>query len=87
MSKMRTDLRKWARDNNITDMTEFVELDTDVMNGYEGVFVEGKNNDLPVILMLMRDPDYNDICFYIWINYKDGKEDTAIKILKSFTPN
>ncbi len=39
-------------------------------------------------MMIMFDPDYEDIYFYIWIQYKNTDEaiDTAKEILLSFNP-
>jgi hypothetical protein len=37
--------------------------------------------------MMIHDPDYNDIACYVWLAYNQKSYDTALAILKSFTPN
>ena len=75
----------WAKDSQLGNLTE-MEVISSQLNGYWGVFQEGTKNNWPVFLMLIVDPDYPDISFYVWISYATGTEDTALKILKSFTP-
>ncbi len=79
-------LADWATENKLENLGEITELDGEQLKGYWGVFQEGTYNGLPVIVMLIVDPDYSDIGFYIWLNYTEGNEDVCVKILKSFTP-
>ncbi|HAN79249.1 MAG TPA: hypothetical protein DCQ31_16520 [Bacteroidales bacterium] len=83
---MPADLKSWALENELKNLGRVTNLDETVLNGYWGVFQEGTLDDSPVIVMLIVDPDFTDIGFYIWINYTEGQEDLAIKILESFTP-
>lgn len=78
-------LTVWSTENAIENLTQ-MEVITSQLNGYWGVFQEGTKNGWPVFLMLIVDPDYPDISFYVWLSYATGTEDTALKVLKSFTP-
>lgn len=84
--EMSTQLRTWARDEVVTGLGELTNVDSQKLNGYWGVFVEGTKDGLPVCLMLIVDPDYPDTSMYIWVNYRAGMEDTVLKILFSFIP-
>lgn len=78
-------LSGWVSDSQIENLTQ-MDVVTDQLNGYWGVYQEGTKNGWPVFLMLMVDPDYPDISFYVWVSYREGTEDTAVKILLSFKP-
>jgi hypothetical protein len=58
----------------------------DNMNGYWGCAIDGKKQGYPASMLLLVDPDYTDISFYIWISYSDEYYHDAITILKSFKP-
>lgn len=85
--QMSVNLENWALNNNVTELGPKTDFYTDDTYGYDGIYVKGTANGLPVILVLLMDPDYMDICFYIWINYTQDRETTANQILESFTPN
>ncbi len=79
-------LRKWAHSSKVTFTGTPEELDD--LNGYWGVYLDGTaENGNPTTLLLLVDPDYPEISLYIWLQYQDGYVDTAVAILKSFTPN
>ena len=85
-SKMKKALDDWAGDSKVYGYDKVNELDN--LNGYWGVYIDGKksSNDLPVTLLLIVHPDYPTTMLYVWINYRDAAFDTALKMLKSFTP-
>lgn len=85
--EMSRSVRKWATDNAVTNLTEVTEIDSEKLNGYWGVFVEGMNSGFPVFATLIVDPDYPDTSLYIWVSYKEGQEDLVVKMLMSFKPN
>lgn len=58
----------------------------DNLNGYWGCAIDGKKNGAPASMLLLVDPDFPDISFYIWISYTDDYYHDAVAILKSFTP-
>jgi len=84
--KMKQALEDWAIKCKVYGYDKVNELEN--LNGYWGVYIDGKNedNDLPATLLLLIHPDYPKAKLYIWINYKSSAFDTALKMLKSFTP-
>ena len=58
----------------------------DDLNGYWGCAIDGKKEGFPASMLLLVDPDYPDISFYIWISYSDEYYHDAVTILKSFEP-
>jgi len=58
----------------------------DDLNGYWGCAIDGKKQGFPASMLLLVDPDYDEISFYIWISYSDEYYHDAIKILESFEP-
>ena len=84
--QMRNSVYNWAAENKVKDIGDATELDADKLNGYWGVLYEGTIDGFPVGTMLIVDPDYPDISLYIWVSYREGFDDTVIKILMSFTP-
>ncbi len=85
-SKMKKALEDWASDSKVYDYEKVNEMED--LNGYWGVYIDGKksSNDLPATLLLLVHPDYPTTMLYIWINYRSAAFDTAVKMLKSFTP-
>ncbi len=83
---LKTALYNWTVANGVTKMDEGTEIDPEKLNRYKGYLYEGVINDLFVETMLIVDPDYPGISFYIFIHYKAGSEDDVLKILTSFTP-
>ena len=58
----------------------------DNINGYWGCAIDGKKQGFPASMLLLVDPDFPDISFYIWISYSDEYYHDAVTILKSFKP-
>jgi len=58
----------------------------DDLNGYWGCAIDGKKQGFPASMLLLEDPDYPEISFYIWISYSDEYYHDAITIIKSFEP-
>ena len=84
--RMKAALEDWALDSKVYGYDYVHEMEN--LNGYWGVYIDGKNrsNDLPATLLLLIHPDYSSTKLYIWINYRSDAFDTALKMLKSFTP-
>ena len=85
-SKMKSALEDWALESKVYGYDYVKEMEN--LNGYWGVYIDGKNgdNDLPATLLLLIHPDYTSTRLFIWINYNSSAFDTALKMLKSFTP-
>jgi hypothetical protein len=58
----------------------------DNINGYWGCAIDGKKQGFPASMLLLVDPDFPDISFYIWISYSNEYYHDAVTILKSFKP-
>jgi hypothetical protein len=78
---------EWATDNGVKNIGDVVELDETKLNGYWGVLYEGDKDGFSIGTMLIVDPDYPNISFYIWVSYREAYTDTVLEMLKSFTPN
>jgi hypothetical protein len=56
------------------------------LNGYWGCAIDGSKSGNGASMLLLVDPDYPDISFYIWISYQDSYYHDVVQILKSFQP-
>ena len=84
--RMKGALQKWARDSKVDFSSSNVGYMSS-LNRYWGYYIDGTGeNGLPTSLLLLVDPDYTDYSFYVWVQYRSGFVDTAVKILKSFKP-
>lgn len=82
---MRGALRDWSRQNDLTYKKDVQYMSN--LNGYWGVYIDGvAPSKLPTTLLLLVDPDYSNISFYVWLQYQSDSLDTAVEILKSFMP-
>lgn len=84
-SSMKGLLKTWAKDNKLRFDGNVEVMEN--LNGYWGVYVDGIANNFPTSILLLVDPDYPTISFYVWLQYASDKEDTAVKILQSFIPS
>ena len=84
-NKMSGALTRWARENSVTYSGSPNYMED--LNGYWGCYIDGKTGGSPVSLLLLVDPDYPDISMYIWLSYTSADYNTAVNVLKSFTPN
>ncbi|MCU0391028.1 MAG: hypothetical protein MUE81_07910 [Thermoflexibacter sp.] len=81
--KMQNAIISWANQNGLTSDTGAEYLEN--LNGYWGCYIDGSAKGFPTSALLLIDPDYTDISLYVWISYREGYEDTAVAMLKSFT--
>jgi hypothetical protein len=56
------------------------------LNGYWGCAIDGKKIGFPATMLLLVDPQYADISFYVWISYSAEYYNDVLQILKSFEP-
>ncbi len=88
---MKTAIIRWAgqtelrfQDYNSDGDAQPIYLDN--INGYWGCAIDGKKQGFPASMLLLVDPDFPDISFYIWISYSSEYYHDAVTILKSFQP-
>lgn len=83
---MKGILKTWAQDNKLKWDGKVSTMED--LNGYWGVYVDGTApSGLPTSILLLVDPDFPEISFYVWLQYQDEQLDTAVEILKSFIPS
>lgn len=79
-------LKEWAQDNKLKWGGKVSDMED--LNGYWGVYVDATApNGLPTSVLMLVDPDYPEISFYVWVQYQEDDLDTAVAILKSFIPS
>jgi len=83
---LKTALYNWTVSNGVKNMDEGTEIDPEKLNRYSGYLFEGVVDDFSVETMILKDPDYPLITFYIFLHYKAGSEADVLNILTSFTP-
>ena len=83
---MKTSLYNWTVENGVKNMDEGTEIDPEKLNRYSGFLYEGVVDDYSAETIIISDPDYPGIYFYIFIHYKPGSEEDVLKIVTSFTP-
>jgi len=83
---LKTALQNWTVSNGVKNIDEGTEIDPEKLNRYSGYLFEGVVDDYSVETMILKDPDYPLITFYIFIHYKAGSEADVLNILTSFTP-
>ena len=58
----------------------------DNINGYWGCAIDGSKEGFSASAVLLVNPDYPDVNFYVWVSYAKEYYHDAVAILKSFTP-
>ena len=85
-ASMKGLLKEWAQSNKLKWGGKVSTMED--LNGYWGVYVDGTSPEgLPTSVLMLVDPDFPEISFYVWLQYQDGELDTAVEILKSFIPS
>jgi hypothetical protein len=84
-SELEEMLDDWRNQSGVscTGKAEFIPD----LNGYWGVYSECTKSGFPVLMLVIRDPDFPELLLYIWISYRESHYQTAIKILRSFKPS
>ncbi|HSQ45242.1 MAG TPA: hypothetical protein VLM16_09610 [Ginsengibacter sp.] len=88
---MKNAIIKWANDLGLSYNTENSAGDTqpiylENINGYWGCAIDGTKSGFPATVMLIVNPDYPELSFYLWISYSKEYYHDAVAILRSFTP-
>jgi hypothetical protein len=83
-SNMKSLIGQWAINNNVKILSDYQPFTDE--GSYSGVLCVGELNSYNVMLMLMIDPVYSDIGFYIWISYNNDSFDRVLNVVDSFYP-
>jgi len=88
---MKNAIVKWASDLGLSYSSENASGDIqpiylENINGYWGCTIDGTKSGFPATVMLIVNPDYPELSFYIWISYAKEYYHDAVAVLKSFTP-
>ena len=88
---MKNAIIKWADQTGLRYMDYNSDGDAqpiylDDINGYWGCAIDGKKQGFPASMLLLVDPDFPELSFYIWISYSNEYYHDAVTILKSFQP-
>ena len=87
---MKTAIIRWADQSGLSyqintgTSTQPIYLDN--INGYWGCAIDGTKSGFSTSVLLLVNPDYPDISFYVWLSYASEYYHDAVAILKSFTP-
>ena len=88
---MKNAIIKWAaqsslayNDYNSSGDSQPIYLSN--INGYWGCAIDGTKQGFAASVVLLVNPDYPDISYYIWVSYASEYYHDAVAILKSFTP-
>jgi dihydroorotase-like protein len=89
---MKGAIIKWAEQSNLKYGTynsyngEKQPFYISDLNRYSGCAIDGTKEDYPASMLLLKDPDYPEISFYIWVSYAKEYANDAVTILRSFKP-
>lgn len=89
---MKNAIIRWAGQSGLSyssynNSGDLQPIYLDDLNGYWGCAIDGKKQGFPATMLLLVDPDYSEISFYVWISYSNAYYHDAISILNSFEPN
>jgi len=89
---MKNAIIGWARQSDLVYNTyntsgKAQPIYLDDVNGYWGCAIDGKKSGFPTSMLLLVDPDYPDISFYVWLSYATEYYHDAVAILDSFEPS
>src|SRR5258708_32043723 len=87
---MKNAIIQWANQVSLSYTTnssgETQPIYLDNINGFWGCAIDGTKDGFSSSALLIVNPNYPDISFYIWISYAKEYYHDAVAILKSFTP-
>ena len=81
---MKNAIINWANQISLVYNTEPIYLDN--INRYWGCAIDGTKQGFSASALLLVNPDYPDISFYVWISYAPEYYHDAVAILRSFQP-
>lgn len=56
------------------------------INGYWGCAIDGSKDASSASMLLLVDPNFPDISFYVWIAYQEEYYHDVVQMIKSFEP-
>jgi len=83
---MKNAIIDWANKTNLSYDNTSNPIYIKDINRYWGCAIDGTNNGFPTSILLLVDPDYPSISFYVWVSYKSEYYHDVVAILKSFEP-
>ncbi len=83
---MKNAIINWAYQTSLYYNSDNQPIYLANINRYWGCAIDGTHQGFPASILLLVDPDFPDISFYIWISYKTEYYHDAVAILKSFRP-
>jgi hypothetical protein len=88
---MKNAIIKWAAKSSLSYNSTNSSGDTQPIylqniNGYWGCAIDGTKDGFSASALLLVNPDYPDINYYVWVSYAPEYYHDAVAILKSFTP-
>lgn len=81
---MKNAISNWANQVSLNYTKGPIYLEN--INRYWGCAIDGTKQGFPATAVLLVDPDYPDISFYVWISYAREYYHDAVAILRSFQP-
>jgi hypothetical protein len=81
---MKNAISNWANQVSLSYSQGPIYMDN--INRYWGCAIDGTKQGFSATAVLLVDPDYPDISFYVWISYAREYYHDAVAILKSFQP-
>jgi hypothetical protein len=81
---MKNAISNWANQVSLSYTKGPIYLEN--INRYWGCAIDGTKQGFSATAVLLVDPDYPDISFYVWISYAREYYHDAVAILRSFQP-
>ncbi|HEY9343341.1 MAG TPA: hypothetical protein VIQ23_17285 [Hanamia sp.] len=81
---MKNAISNWANQVSLNYTKGPIYMEN--INRYWGCAIDGTKQGFSATAVLLVDPDYPDISFYVWISYAREYYHDAVAILRSFQP-
>jgi hypothetical protein len=81
---MKNAISNWANQVSLSYTQGPIYMEN--INRYWGCAIDGTKQGFSATAVLLVDPDYPDISFYVWISYAREYYHDAVAILRSFQP-
>ena len=81
---MKNAIISWANQVSLSYSKDPIYLDN--LNRYWGCAIDGTKSGFSASALLLVNPDFPDISYYVWISYAPEYYHDAVAILRSFQP-